>query len=89
MLLQFNPQGVRTLLVKLSTADRASSIEFIKGIWNEFAVEKTFEYTFLSDLTDELYSEDSRFRKILMLFCNLIKMHLGPFYHLPDYRHQT
>lgn len=71
MLLQFNPQGVRTLLVKLSTADRASAIEFIKGIWNEFAVEKTFEYTFLSDLTDELYSEDSRFRMILMLFSGL------------------
>lgn len=71
VLLQFNPQGVRTLLVKLNNADRASSIDFIKGIWNEFAVEKTFEYTFLSDLTDELYSEDSRFRKILMLFSGL------------------
>ena len=71
MLLQFNPQGVRTLLVKLSTAERASAIEFLKGIWNEFAVEKTFEYTFLSDITDELYSEDSRFRKILMLFSGL------------------
>jgi putative ABC transport system permease protein len=72
MLIQFNPQGVRTLLVKLSTTDRASSIEFIKGIWNEFAIEKPFEYTFLSDSTDELYSEDSRFRKILMLFSGLI-----------------
>jgi putative ABC transport system permease protein len=71
MLLQFNPQGTRTLLIKLSTTDRASSIEFIKGIWNEFALEKPFEYTFLSDLTDELYSEDSRFRKILMLFSGL------------------
>ena len=71
MILQFNPQGVRTLLVKLSTANPASSIEFLKGIWNEFAVEKTFEYTFLSDLTDDLYSEDSRFRKILMLFSGL------------------
>jgi putative ABC transport system permease protein len=71
MLLQFNPQGVRTLLVKLSTGDRASSIEFIKGIWNEFAIEKPFEYTFLSDSTDELYGEDSRFRKILMLFSGL------------------
>jgi putative ABC transport system permease protein len=68
MLLQFNPQGVRKLLVKLSTDDRASSIEFIKEIWNEFAIEKPFEYTFLSDSINELYSDDNRFRKILMLF---------------------
>ncbi len=32
---------------------------------------RPFEYTFLSDSTDELYSEDSRFRKILMLFSGL------------------
>jgi putative ABC transport system permease protein len=71
MLLQFNPQGVRNILVKLGTNDRASSIEFIKGIWNEFAIEKPFEYTFLSDSINELYSEDNRFRKILMLFSGL------------------
>jgi putative ABC transport system permease protein len=68
MLLQFNPQGVRSLLVKLNTDDLASSIAFIKGIWNEFTVEKPFEYTLLSDSINELYNEDTRFRKILLLF---------------------
>ena len=68
MLLQFNPQGVRSLLVKLNTDDLASSIAFIKGIWNEFTVEKPFEYTLLSDSINELYNEDNRFRKILLLF---------------------
>src|ERR1035437_6722288 len=68
MLLQFNPQGVRSLLVKLNTDDLASSITFIKGIWNEFTVEKPFEYTLLSDSINELYNEDNRFRKILLLF---------------------
>jgi putative ABC transport system permease protein len=71
MIIMYNPQAVRTFLVKLSTGNRASSVNFIKGIWNEFAIEKPFEYSFLSDSTDELYSEDSRFRKILMLFSGL------------------
>jgi putative ABC transport system permease protein len=62
---------VRRLFVKLSTDDLSGSIKFIKGIWNEFAVEKPFEYTILNDSINELYSEDNRFGKTLMLFSSL------------------
>lgn len=71
MLLMFNPQGVRRLFVKLSTDDLSASIKFIKGIWNEFAVGKPFEYIFLDDSINELYLEDDRFGKTLMLFSSL------------------
>jgi putative ABC transport system permease protein len=71
VLLQFNPQGVRTLMVKLSPDDISASVNFIRSIWDEFKVEKPFEYTFLSDSLNELYSEDKRFGKILMLFSGL------------------
>jgi putative ABC transport system permease protein len=71
MLILCNQQGVRKLFVKLSTDDISGSINFIKGIWNEFAIDKPFEYTFLNDSINELYSEDYRFGKTLMLFSNL------------------
>lgn len=71
VLLIFNPQGVRRLFVKLSTDDLAGSTKFLKDIWNEFAIGKPFEYTFLNDSINELYFEDDRFGKTLMLFSGL------------------
>jgi putative ABC transport system permease protein len=71
MLILCNQQAVRKLFVKLSTDDISGSINFIKGIWNEFAIDKPFEYTFLNDSINELYSEDYRFGKTLMLFSSL------------------
>jgi len=71
MLLMFNPQGVRRLFVKLSTNDLSGSIKFVKGIWNEFAAGKPFDYVFLDNSISELYLEDDRFGKTLMLFSGL------------------
>jgi len=71
IVLQFNPQGVRSLLVKLGSGDISASIDFIRKIWDEFKVEKPFEYSFLTDSLKELYSEDNRFGKILLLFSGL------------------
>jgi len=71
MILMFNPQGVSRLFVKLSTDDISGSIKFLKGVWNEFAEGKPFEYTFLDDSINELYLEDDRFGKTLILFSGL------------------
>jgi putative ABC transport system permease protein len=71
MLLIFNPQGVRRLLVKLSTDDLSGSIKLIQGIWDEFSIEKPVEYSFLNDSIDGLYLEDVRFGKTLVLFSGL------------------
>jgi putative ABC transport system permease protein len=71
MILMFNPQGVRMLFVKLSTDDLSGSINFLKGVWNEFAAGKPFDYSFLDDSINELYLEDDRFGKTLMLFSSL------------------
>ena len=71
MILMFNPQGVRRLFVKLSSDNPSASLDFIKSIWKEFAIEKPFEYTFLTDSTNGLYFEDDQFEKTLMLFSSL------------------
>ena len=71
MILLCNPQGVRRLLVKFNTDDLSGSVSFIKGIWNEFAKDKPLEYTILNDSINELYSDDNRFGKTLMLFSGL------------------
>jgi putative ABC transport system permease protein len=71
MILLCNQQGVRRLLVKFNTDDLSGSVSFIKGIWNEFAKDKPLEYTILNDSINELYSDDNRFGKTLMLFSGL------------------
>jgi putative ABC transport system permease protein len=71
MILLCNPQGVRRLLIKFNTDDLSGSVSFIKGIWNEFAKDKPLEYTILNDSINELYSDDNRFGKTLMLFSGL------------------
>ena len=68
MILLFNPQGVSRLFVKLNTDDLSGSVKFLKGVWNEFAEGKPFDYTFLDDSINELYLEDDRFGKTLILF---------------------
>lgn len=71
VILAFKPQQIRTILVKLNPENIPASIEYLKGVWKEFAIEKPFEYTFLTDSLNELYSEDDRFGKILLLFSGL------------------
>ena len=68
MLILFNPQGVRRLIVKLSTDDLPGSIRFLESVWKEYAGSKPFEYTLLDDSLKELYMEDNRFGKTLMVF---------------------
>jgi putative ABC transport system permease protein len=71
MILLCNQQGVRRLLIKFNTDDLSGSVSFIKSIWNEFAKDKPLEYTILNDSINELYSDDNRFGKTLMLFSGL------------------
>jgi putative ABC transport system permease protein len=71
MILLCNPQGVRRMLVKFNSDDLSGSVNLIRGIWNEFAKDKPLEYDFLNDSINELYSDDNRFAKTLMLFSGL------------------
>jgi putative ABC transport system permease protein len=71
MIILCNPMGVRRLFVKLNSDNISGAIKSLKAVWDEFALAKPLEYTFLNDTVNELYNEDNRFGKTLMLFSGL------------------
>lgn len=71
MILQFMPQGVRTMLVRLKPGSDQDVLDNIRAAWNEVSADKPMEYTFMSDALAELYSQESRFVTILIIFSAL------------------
>ena len=56
------------LSLKISSADISATMEQLESAWNKIIPEKPFEYYFLSDSFQHLYSAERRFQKIFLYF---------------------
>ena len=81
MLLQFNPHGIRTILVKSRPGEMGILLAGMETEWEELTGSAAFEYTYLSDALRELYAGEFRFFRILGIFAamNLFISLLGIF----------
>jgi putative ABC transport system permease protein len=68
MLIHLTPQGVRTLLVRFNVANSNELIRKIENKWKSVVPDSELNYTFLTDAVEELYSQEKRSAKILMIF---------------------
>lgn len=64
-------QQFNKIMVKLNSEQVASTLDFIKQKWNVLAPERPFDYQFLDQEFDELYSTEQRTGKIASSFALL------------------
>ena len=65
----FRPGGFgRYTAVKINPIDITGTLGYIEQIWEKYAIDQPFEYTFLDDDFDQLYVEESRTSKIVTIF---------------------
>ncbi len=79
--LRYQPNAVKTLLVRSEEGQMEQLISGIEKLWEEINGDAPFEYTYLMDALAELYSQETRFMRILIIFSvlNLFISLLGIF----------
>ena len=63
---------LKYLAIKISPENNVQTINFIEKKWKEFSPERPFEYSFLNDELDELYSDEENLAKLTLIFTILI-----------------
>ncbi len=58
----------RYTAVKITEQDVPATMDYIEQIWKKYAVDQPFEYTFLDDDFNQLYSAETRTRQIVTIF---------------------
>ncbi len=65
----FNPRGFgRYTAVRITEHDVSGTLGYIEEIWKKYAVDQPFEYTFLDDDFDHLYTAETRTKQIVTIF---------------------
>jgi putative ABC transport system permease protein len=70
-LVLFNEEWTNTLLVKIAGTNIAGTIAFLQDKWKEVAPHRPFEYHFLDEDYDKLYSSELRLGKVLNIFTGI------------------
>lgn len=70
MLLQsFGGNGAgRYTAIKIVAEDTKGTVGYIEDVWKKYAIDQSFEYTFLDDDFEQLYLDEERTRKIVTIF---------------------
>ncbi len=61
-----NYEGVLT--IKLGDGNKAETVDFIKGKWNDFVSDYPFEYFWMDEQFDQLFDTEHQTSKILLIF---------------------
>jgi putative ABC transport system permease protein len=67
-LVLFNEQWMTNMLVKVSGKDMEGTLAFLQSKWKEVVPFRPFEYNFLDENYDKLYSSELRLGKVLTIF---------------------
>lgn len=59
------------LFIKLGDEDVAATVNYVEGLWAKFAPAQPFEYSFLEDDLNELYSSEEELSQIIIYFAFL------------------
>jgi putative ABC transport system permease protein len=69
--LQIYPPAYSKVAVKIKTASMKSAVTHISDIWNRFAPEYPFEYTFIDDDFKKMYTTETKLKSLLSVFTGL------------------
>ena len=56
---------IRTLLIKIQSADLATTVEAVRTVWNRVAFDIPFEYSFMEEDIARFYDEEERWSQII------------------------
>lgn len=59
------------IFVRLSSENRAATIDYIRNTWNKFAPQQPFEYSYLEDDLNVLYSSEAQLSQVVIFFAVL------------------
>jgi putative ABC transport system permease protein len=71
LVVEFDPQSFRYLLIKVNGSDLPGTIQFIASRWKEVAGGIPFEYQFLDQEYNNLYISETKSNDLLTLFAGL------------------
>lgn len=66
----FSPR-YQHLFIKLGDEDAAATVSYVENLWAKFAPAQPFEYSFLEDDLNELYSSEEELSQIIIYFAFL------------------
>ncbi len=64
LVMHISPEGLQTLLVRISPNNIPATLDFLRTKWSEFAPNWPFVYSFLDEDFNKLYGVEERFGKI-------------------------
>ena len=68
LLIATNETMYRQASIKLSTTDLASTMKFIKKIWEQTFPDYVYEYSFLDDKIDNFYKQENQLTQLYKIF---------------------
>ncbi len=68
LVMWFDPAKCQYLLVRISSHERESEVNFVKSVWNSTFPNQPFEYGFVDNYLDRMYGNDKQNENLLMLF---------------------
>jgi putative ABC transport system permease protein len=64
----FDPSGIKQLLIRIRPNNMSNTISSLEETWNKIAPDFPFEYNFLDEQIDKLYSADQRAGSVINVF---------------------
>ena len=64
----FDPSGIKQLLIRIQPHNMGYTVSSLEKTWNKIAPDFPFEYNFLDEQIDKLYSADQRAGNVINIF---------------------
>jgi len=71
LILFYNPEICRYMYIKIASANKEQTIEYVQKTWGEINTGYPFKYEFLDDVYKDYYTDEARLTKIIGYFALL------------------
>ena len=68
VILENNPETIGTMNVKISPANRAETLKFIRDVYSKYRDQRSLSYSFFDDLMNEKYKDETLLKNITIAF---------------------
>jgi putative ABC transport system permease protein len=68
VILENNPETIGTMSVKISPANRAATLKFIRDVYGKYRDQRNLSYSFFDDLMNEKYKDETILKNVTIAF---------------------
>ncbi len=68
VILENNPETIGTMSVKISPANRAATLKFIRNVYGKYRDQRNLSYSFFDDLMNEKYKDETILKNVTIAF---------------------